>query len=382
MSEFDVILYGATGYTGRLIADYLAKSHGAARWALAGRDAGKLARLRDEIGAPDAPTVIAEAHDEAALRAMCARAKVILSAVGPYQLNGSALVAACVDAGTGYVDLCGEPGWMRSMIDAHEATARRTGARIVFSCGFDSVPFDLGVFTAQAVARKKYGHAAPRVKGRVRVVKGGISGGTAASVKATLAAVAREPSLGLILGNPFALTPGFAGPHQPSGMLPEYDGTIGAWVAPFVMAPVNTKNIHRTNYLLGHAYGRDFVYDEMQVTGLGDMGKAAAEALARFNPFATRAPKPGEGPTAEEREAGYYDLLFIALMPEGGCVECVVTGDRDPGYGSTSKIAAEAALCLAQDIDSKGGIWTPAALLGDKLRDRLTAHAGLSFRTA
>lgn len=379
MRDFDVVVYGATGFTGRLVAEYLAAT-GATRWAMAGRDLAKLEDVRDLIGAPaDTPLITADAEDPGSLRAMAERATVVLTTVGPYQLYGSALVAACVATGTGYCDLSGEPGWMRAMIDAHEEKAKRTGARIVFSCGFDSIPFDLGVLTLQEAARARFGAPAPRVKGRVRTMKGTFSGGTAASLKATLAAAARDPSLLLLLTNPFALTPGFSGPHQPTGLIPEYDTTLGAWVAPFVMAPINTKNVHRTNFLAGHPYGTDFVYDEMVVAGLGDMGRAAAEALAKLNPLKSdKGPKPGEGPSKEERDSGSYDILFAGLMPDGARIDAVVTGDRDPGYGSTSKMIAETALMLAEG-EYPGGIWTPGALLGAGLRDRLQAKAGLSF---
>ena len=381
--DFDLIVYGATGFTGRLVAEYLVRAYpgnAGPRWAMAGRSADKLAEVRDAIGAPaDLPLVVADADDPASLAAMVARADAVVTTVGPYQLYGSALVAACVEAGTAYLDLCGEPAWMRRMIDAHEARAKATGARIVFSCGFDSIPFDLGVLTAQEAARTRFGAPAPRVKGRVRVMKGSFSGGTAASLKATLAAAARDPSLVRLLTDPFALTPGFEGPHQPTGLIPEFDATLNSWVAPFVMAPINTKNVHRTNFLLSHPYGADFVYDEMMVTGLGDVGRMAAEAVAKLNPFkGDKGPKPGEGPSAEEREAGHYDLLFAALMPDGGRADAVVTGDRDPGYGSTSKMIAETALCLLEG-ERRGGVWTPAALLGTGLRDRLKARAGMTF---
>ena len=384
MRDFDVIVYGATGFTGRLVAEYLVQAYpGRGRWAMAGRSAAKLAEVRDLIGAPaDLPLVVADADDPASLKALAARTAVVLTTVGPYQLYGSALVAACAAAGTAYVDLCGEPAWMRHMIDAHHAEAQRTGARVVFSCGFDSIPFDLGVLTLQEQARAAFGMPAPRVKGRVRKMQGGFSGGTAASLKATLAAAAKEPSLLKLLASPFALTPGFAGPHQPTGLIPEYDSTLGAWLAPFIMAPINTKNVHRTNFLLGHAYGEDFRYDEMMVAGLGDIGKAAAEAISKLNPLASdKGPKPGEGPSREERDAGFYDLLFVGLMPDGTRLDAVVTGDRDPGYGSTSKMIAEAALCLVEDVEGDGGIWTPGALMGRELRDRLTAKAGLTFTT-
>ena len=385
MRDFDIIVYGATGFTGRLVAEYLVQAYpgpDAPRWTMAGRSLSKLREVRDEIGAPaDIPLLTANSDDPASLKALCERTAVMLSTVGPYQLYGSDLVAACAGTGTAYVDLCGEPAWMRHMIDAHHETARRTGARILFSCGFDSIPFDLGVLTLQDAARLKYGRPAPRVKCRVRKMVGTFSGGTAASLKATLAAAARDPSILGLLTNPFSLTPGFQGPSQPRGLLPEYDRTIEAWVAPFIMAPINTKNVHRTNFLLGEAYGADFVYDEMMVAGLGDIGKAAAEAIAKINPLASdKGPKPGEGPSKEERDNGYYDVLFIGEMPDGTRIDSVVTGDRDPGYGSTSKMIAETALCLVRDVAGEGGIWTPGALLGEVLVKRLEAKAGLSFR--
>lgn len=382
MTDFDIIVYGATGFTGRLVAEYLNGLEDAPRWAMAGRSLTKLQAVRDEIGAPaETPLVVADAADPASLDAMVRRTRVVLTTVGPYQLYGSELVAACARAGTDYVDLCGEPAWMRQMIDSHHEQAKASGARIVFSCGFDSIPFDLGVWQLQHCAALKHGHPAPRVKGRVRTMKGGFSGGTAASLKATLAAVARDPSLGKLLIDPFALAPGFAGPRQPTSMIPEYDAAVGAWVAPFIMAPINTKNVHRTNFLTGHRYGTDFVYDEMMIApGIGEMGKAAAEAIAKINPLAgDHGPKPGEGPSKEERESGFYDLIFIGEM-NGERVECVVTGDRDPGYGSTSKMIAESAICLVEDLpESAGGIWTAGALMAEPLIRRLEARAGLRF---
>jgi short subunit dehydrogenase-like uncharacterized protein len=379
--EFDVIVYGATGYTGRLVAEYLAQTYpSGVRWAMAGRSLAKLEAVRAEMGVPaDVPLVTADAEAPASLREMCARATVIITTVGPYQLYGSDLVAACVETGTAYVDLCGEPGWMREMIDAHHTAAQASGARIVFSCGFDSIPFDLGVLTLQEAARARFGKPVPRIKARVREMKGGFSGGTAASLKATMAAAARKPSLIPLLADPFALTPGHKGPNQPSGLIPEYDPTLHSWVAPFVMAPINTKNVHRTNFLLGQPWG-DIVYDEMVVTGLGDMGRAAAEALGKLNPFVgDKGPKPGEGPTREEREAGHFDVLFAGLYDDGQRIDAVVTGNRDPGYGCTSRMLAESALCLVEDVAGQGGVWTPGAMMGAKLRDRLVARAGMTF---
>ncbi len=382
--EFDIIVYGATGFTGRLVAEYLTQHYAgrkdAPKWAMAGRSAAKLAEVRDLIGAPaDTPLVVADASDPATLDAMAARADVILTTVGPYQLYGSELVAACVEAGTAYADLCGEPGWMREMIDEHEAAAKASGARITFSCGFDSIPFDLGVHFLQAEAVKRHGKPAPRVKGRVRKMAGGASGGTIASLTETLKAVAKKPSLALLLKSSFALTPGFEGPSQPTGLFPEYDSATGTWTAPFVMAPINTKNVHRTNFLLGHAWGADLVYDEMVMTTIGDAGKAMAEAMAKANPFGESKLKPGEGPSKEERENGFYDILFIGEYPDGTTVRASVQGDRDPGYGSTSKMLAETGIALLAN-KGEGGVWTPGALLGDALIARLTERAGLTFQ--
>ena len=379
-AEFDIIIYGATGFTGRLVAEYLIANAGRAKWAMAGRSAEKLAEVRDLIGAPaDTPLIVADAANPAQLEAMVARAKVILTTVGPYQLYGNELVAACASSGTDYVDLCGEPTWMRQMIDAHTAAAQASGARIVFSCGFDSIPFDLGVLFLQNAIIAETGAPAARIKGRVRKMVGGASGGTVASMKATMAAAARDFSLLGLLKNPFALTPGFEGPPQPMGLMPEHDSTTGLWAAPFIMAPINTKNVHRTNALHNHRYGTDFKYDEMMFTSIGDVGKAMAEGIAKMNPFSDQQSlKPGDGPSKEERENGHYDILFIAEDTSGKTWKAAVTGDRDPGYGSTCKMIAEAALCLC-DTASAGGIWTPGAVMGDALLARLPQKAGLSF---
>ena len=381
MREFDIIVYGSTGFTGRLVAEYLgARDHGVT-WAMAGRSLSKLEAVRDELGL-DVPLITANADDPASIRAMAERAKVVLTTVGPYQLYGEPLVAACAASGTAYVDLCGEPAWMRHMIDAHAATARTTGARIVFSCGFDSIPFDLGVWTLQQAAQERFGRPFPRVKGRVVSMKGTFSGGTFASAKATMAAAAGDPSVLKLMIDPFALTPGFTGPDQPKGLMPEYDDALGAWTAPFVMAAINTKNVHRTNALLGHPYGTDLRYDEMMVApGLGEIGKAAAEAMAKFNPIGgDKGPAPGEGPSLEERESGHYELAFLGEMPSGERLKATVTGDRDPGYGSTSKMIAESAIALVKDVEGEGGIWTPGALMAEPLMKRLEANAGLVFR--
>ncbi|MVZ97571.1 saccharopine dehydrogenase [Sphingorhabdus sp. IMCC26285] len=377
--EFDIIVYGATGYTGRLVAEYLKDKTGL-KWAMAGRSADKLAEVRDLIGAPaDTPLVVADASDPASLDAMAKRANVILTTVGPYQLYGNELVTACVANGTDYTDLCGEPAWMRQKIDEHDAAAKASGARICFSAGFDSIPFDLGVLMLQKHCIEKFGAPAPRVKGRVRAMAGKFSGGTAASLKATMAAAAKDPAVIGYLTNPFSLAGGFEGPAQPAGNKPEYDESLGSWATNFVMAPINTKNVHRTNALTGHLYGTDFVYDEMMLTGPGDAGQQAAEYVAKTPMIGTPDdPKPGEGPTKEERENGFYDVLFVAEYPDGRTARLSVKGDKDPGYGSTSKMISETAIGLSE-IDGAGGVTTPGAALGEALVDRLQHYAGLTF---
>jgi short subunit dehydrogenase-like uncharacterized protein len=383
--KYDVAVYGASGYTGRLVAEYMAKQYPAGSsvtWAMAGRNAEKLAQVRDEVGAPaDTPIVIADAENASSIEAMVDSAKVVLTTVGPYQLYGEPLVAACAARGTDYVDLCGEPAWMRHMIDAHDAAAKASGARIVFSCGFDSIPFDLGVFFLQEKAKAEFGSACARVRCRVRGMEGKFSGGTAASFGATMAAAAQDPSIIQLLQTPFALTPGFEGPDQPSGMAPMEDEALGMWVAPFIMATINTKNVHRTNALLNHAYGIDFVYDEMVITGPGEQGEQMANALASANPMGDGdVPLPGEGPTKEEREAGNYDLLFIGENSDGQTIKAGVIGTEDPGYASTSKMITESAVCLTQEAaDAPGGIQTPGAAFGMALIERLRENAGITF---
>ena len=383
--EFDIVIYGATGFTGRLVAEYLVKQYAndnSVKWAMAGRSADKLAQVRDEIGAPkDTALVVADSQNLNSIQAMLDQTKLVLTTVGPYQLYGSDLVAMCAKSGVDYVDLCGEPVWMSEMIPAYQDTAKATGARIVFSCGFDSIPSDLGVFQLQQLAKAKFGHPMPRVRCRVRKMKGTFSGGTAASLKATLIAAKKDPAKMQALLNPFSLTPGFTGADQPYGNKPYYEEDLGTWVAPFVMAAINTRNVQRSNFLLNTQYGEDFVYDEMFMTGPGEKGEAIANAMASDKSLGgDDGPKPGEGPSKEEREAGHYDLLYIGSDTQGNQIKLSVKGDKDPGYGSTSKIIAEAAICLAKDAkDTLGGIWTTAPAMGDELIKRLEANAGLTF---
>lgn len=398
--EFDVVVYGATGFTGRLVAEYLLRTYGAegeVRWAMAGRDLKKLKQVGAEIGAPlDFPLIAASAADAGALDALAHRTRVVITTVGPYQRYGESLLAACVRAGTDYVDLCGEPNWMAAMIAKYDSSAKQSGARIVFSCGFDSIPFDGGVHFLQQEMKQRFGQPARDVRARVRRMQGGFSGGTAASLLATLEAVKREPRLARAMADPFALSPERLAP-QPALDGVSYDEDIPGWAAPFVMAAINTKNVHRTNALRDYPYGRNFTYSEMTFTGDGPKGQARARAALRqsqmqntllsFAP--TRAllkrfalPKPGEGPNKAQRENGGYEVLFVGKTADGASLRASVGGDRDPGYGSTSKMISEAALCLNDTPRelTPGGVWTPAAAMGDALIDRLQMKAGLTFK--
>jgi short subunit dehydrogenase-like uncharacterized protein len=385
-SKFDIVVYGATGFTGQLVAEYLAanyKGDANLKWAMAGRSKDKLATVRDVIGAPaDTPLIVADSSDVGSLKAMVAQTKSVVTTVGPYQLYGNELIATCAEIGTDYLDLCGEPVWMRQMIEKHEAAAKASGARILFSCGFDSIPFELGTFFVQEEAKRVFGAPATRVKGRVRDMRGTLSGGTAASARAQFEAVARDLSLVAILNNPFALTPGFEGAKQPRGNRPVYEEDLQSWAAPFMMALINTRNVHRSNLLMRFPYGKEFVYDEMVLTGPGEKGEANAKLVMAANTEKTgpNAPKPGEGPSKEERENGLYDLLYVAIAPDGRQVRAAVKGDRDPGYGSTSKMISESAICLLRDTpDVPAGFWTPGAAMQHKLIKRLVDHAGLTF---
>lgn len=380
---YDIVVYGATGYTGRLVAEYLAHHYQGKgpKWAMAGRSAAKLAEVRDLIGAPaDTPLIKANSDDPASMKALAESTRVVVTTVGPYQLYGEPLLKACVEAGTDYADLCGEPAWMRQMVDQYHEAAKASGARISFSSGFDSIPFDLGVFMLQKEAKARHGSPAPRVKGRVRAMQGTFSGGTAASLTETMKAVAKNPKLIAILQSPFGLTPGFEGPSQPLGLVPEYEESEGKWAAPFIMATINTKNVHRTNFLLGHPYGADFKYDEMVLTSAGEVGQKLAHGMAEMlkNPFGAKPPKPGEGPSKEERENGFYDVLFIGEWPDGKTIRYGVKGRYDPGYGSTSRMIAETGIALLS-CKAEGGVSLPGALLGEALVKRLQDHAEITF---
>ena len=383
-TKYDIVVFGASGYTGRLVAEYLQQEYANTdlKWAMAGRSLDKLASVRTALGISESVELVSVDSDNAAsVGQMVSDCKVVITTIGPYQLYGEELIKQCAQQGTDYVDLSGEPSWMHETIAQYSAAAKASGARIVHSCGFDSIPFDLGVYCLQQHAIAQTGKPITTVKGRVRAMNGTFSGGTIASMRATMASAQANPAIIKVLTNPFALTEGFTGSEQPTGTAPQYDEELNSWSAPFIMAAINTKNIHRSNLLLGHQYGEDFRYDEMLLTGDGEQGKAAADYVAKDDSIGKSDLQPGDGPTQEERENGNYDAIFAGQNCKGELMISSVQGDRDPGYGSTSKMLAEAAICLLENPTlAGGGLWTPAAALGQALIDRLQAHAGLTFQ--
>lgn len=400
----DLIVFGATSFVGQILARYLFAQFGAhdgLRWALAGRSAEKLHRLRGSLGPKAArlPIVLADAADPAALAALCGQTRAVVSTVGPYALYGEPLVKACVEAGTDYCDLTGEAQWIRRMIHAYEKAARRSGARIVHCCGFDSIPSDLGVHFLQREARRRYGVPCTEVKMRVKAMRGGFSGGTVASLMNVVREAAGNPGLRRELANPYSLCPEGYAPavRQPNVRSAQFDADFDAWIAPFVMSAINERIVQRSNALTGQAYGADFAYGEAMLTGRGLRGRlAAAGVTAGLAGFMVAGavpptrwalerfvlPAPGEGPSAEAQKSGFFDLRFHGRAADGRVLRARVTGDRDPGYGSTAKMLGQAAACLALDIDGRtreGGFWTPATMFGDALIERMTAHSGLAF---
>ncbi len=381
--KYDFIVYGATGFTGKLVVEYLVERYlgnPEIKWALAARNLEKLKSVAKSKNVPDDICLFtADSNDKTSVENLVSKTRCILTVVGPYQLYGNNIIESCAKSGTDYVDLCGEPGWMHEKINELSDISKESGSRIVFSCGFDSIPFDLGVLFLQNEIIKRFNKPAPNVRGRVRAMNGEFSGGTAASLGATMSALKEKPELFAVLANPFALSNGFIGPDQPADNKPIYDEKLDSWVAPFFMAPINTKNIHRSNVLMDHIYGENFCYNEMWIQGTGDEGKAAADFISKSNPL-SNAPKPGEGPSRESRENGNYDLLFCGDIDDKS-IHVSVTGDMDPGYGSTSKMIAESAVCLVKECDDlKGGIYTSASSMGTKLIKRLEDNAGLIFK--
>ncbi len=402
--KLDVVVWGATGFTGQLVVEYLFERYGLdgeVKWGVAGRNEQKVAevcqRIAGNVGA-DIPRIFADSNDEASMGALARSASVVCTTVGPYARYGTNLVEACATEGTHYCDLTGEVQWMRKMIDAYQTRAEASGARIVHTCGFDSIPSDLGVLFMQQAMLAEHGTPAVQVKFRVADTRGGMSGGTVDSLINLMEEAQVDPALRELLADPYSLDPRNMprGPDGPDQLGAVYDRDFRKWTAPFVMAGINTRVVRRSNALMGYCYGKDFRYDEAMLTRDGPLGYAAASMVAggslmvmagaAFAP--TRgllrriAPSPGEGPDRNTIENGYFNIELLARHPSDANknMKGRVTGDRDPGYGATSKMLAESAICLAQDeLEVGGGLWTPASAMGETLIKRLVANAGMTF---
>lgn len=401
-SQFDLIIFGATSFVGQILCRYLQKQFGHGQqlhWAAAGRSLPKLENLRAALGDDRLSLIVADANDDAALRELCSRTRVLVSTVGPYALLGEPLVRACAESGTDYCDLTGEVQWIRRMVDRYEASARHSGARLVHCCGFDSIPSDMGVLFLQQAATAQFGRPCSQVKMRVAAMRGGFSGGTAASMINLMRETSANRELRRELANPYSICP--AGhsfsEHQDSLNTPRYDAKFDSWTAPFMMASINTRIVHRSNALSDNAYGTRFRYDEAMLTGPGWRGRIVATSmtasLAALLAAGSMAPSrwllermvlpsPGEGPSEEQQHKGFFDLIFTGHTDSDHSLRVAVSGDRDPGYGATAKMLGQAAASLAMDIrkeDKAGGFWTPATIFDDRLIQRLRDHAGMGF---
>ncbi len=399
--EFDIILFGATSFVGKILCDYLVNEHHEPdlNWAMAARSQRKLDELKASLGdaAESIPTLVADSSSEADMRGLCDQAALIISTVGPYALYGELLVKCCAESGTDYCDLTGEAHWIRRMLNKYEAAAQASGARIVNSCGFDSIPSDLGVKFLQDQAKARFGQYCRKVKMRVKATKGGASGGTIASGVNAFKEAAGDKELRKEMQDPYSLCPSDHGNSaRQHTVKTEYDEDFQAWAGPFIMAAINTRIVLRSNALHKPPYHSGFVYDEGTLTGDGDKGKKRAKRLATGTNMAGVVlavpplrwvalkflPKPGEGPSPEEQLAGFYDLRFHGETEAGETIAAKVYGDRDPGYGSTSKMLAQAGISLCKEVSREkrgGGFWTPATVFDDRLFARLEKHAGLSF---
>ncbi|MEU2041541.1 saccharopine dehydrogenase family protein [Nocardia niwae] len=406
--EYDLVLFGATGFVGKLTAQYLlAAAPESARIALAGRSLDKLTSVRDDLGPTAAGwgLVVADSTDQAALDALAARTKVVVTTVGPYLRYGMPLVAACAKAGTHYADLTGEPLFIRDAIDAYHEQAVATGAKIVNSCGYDSIPSDLSVYRLyRRTVEDNTGELVDTTL--VASLKGGVSGGTIDSGRAMMEAIAADPAKGKVMAHPYSLSPDKTmdpdvgrQSDQALSRASAIDPSLDGWVSTFVMAAHNTKIVRRTNGLLGWVYGKNFRYREVMSAGKSRVAPLVAAGMAggivagmTAGALLSRAaagrklldrvlPKPGTGPSEEARKSGWFSMKTFAHTTSGAKYVATFSGSGDPGYQATAVLLGESGLCLAFDTDKQpelAGILTPAAAMGDALTDRLRA-AGMTI---
>ncbi len=401
--EHDVVVFGATGFVGALTAAYLAEhAPEGARIALGGRSRAKLEQTRAAFGdrAADWPLVVADSADEAGMASLAASTRAVATTVGPYMRYGMPLVAACAVAGTHYADLTGEPLFMRRSIDAHDEAAKASGARIVHTCGYDSIPSDLGVLALHAHALEHDLGGLQDTTLVVKAMRGGVSGGTIDSLRGQLDEARRDPAARRIMGDPYALSPDRAAEpklgreRDPMGVI--HDPALGGYLAPFAMGTINTRVVRRSNALLGHAYGERLRYRELMLAGDLPLGPVKAAAIAGglgllvggLSITPTRRlldhvlPDPGEGPDQEAREKGFFKIDVHASTGSGARIVAEIRAAGDPGYKATAVMLGEAALALALDgeaLPDTAGVLTPATAIGEVLTERLR-QAGQTYR--
>ena len=397
MKQFDIIIWGATSFTGKLVVEYLFKKFASTKikWAIAGRNKEKLENVRSKVADKNIPIFIADSFDEKSLSVIVKKSKVICSTVGPYSLYGSLLVELCVKHSTNYCDITGEAHWIRTIIDKFHKDAKKKKIKIVNSCGFDSIPSDMGVYFIQNQIKKAYKSYAKSIKMRVAGIRGGISGGTYGSMNNLLKEAYADKGIFKVLNNPYGLNPRdkMEGLDKKDLRKIIFDNESKSWIYPFIMAGINTKIVRRSNALSNFQYGKEFTYEEATMAGKGISGfwKAILAlfplAMIGINPNSflkkivnSFMPKPGEGPGIEKRKNGFYNLRFYITIDKKRKAFAKVIGDSDPGYGSTSKMLAESAISLAFDnLPGNYGVITPSFAMGDKLLKRLKENAGLSF---
>ena len=398
MKKFDIIIWGASSFTGKLVTEYIFNKYGSSKikWAIAGRNLDKLERIRSEVADKNIPIFIADSFDEDSLSKFVKKTNVVCSTVGPYSLYGTKLVKLCVENNTNYCDITGEAHWIRTIIDSFHEKAKSKKIKIVNSCGFDSIPSDMGVYFIQNEIKKVYKNHARSIKMRVAGIRGGISGGTYGSINNLLKEAYADKSVFKVLNNPYGLNPKhkMVGSDKKDLRKIIFDKESNSWIYPFIMAGINTKIVRRSNALSNFQYGKDFRYEEAMMSGRGISGfwKAILAifplAMVSLNPNSflkkivnSYMPKPGEGPGVDKRKNGFYNIRFYIIIDEKRKAFAKVIGDSDPGYGSTSKMLAESALCLAFDkLPEKYGVLTPSVAMGDSLLKRLQNNAGIDFK--
>ena len=404
--SYDIIVFGATGFTGKLVVEYLIEHYGVNNelftWAIAGRNKDKIEEVIETLALKNDQIkkikfFIADSFDEESLDHISKSAKLVISTVGPYIKYGKNLVSHCAHNGTHYCDLTGEVPFIRESIDAYDKVAKKNECRIIHSCGFDSIPSDLGVLFLQSEAKKKYDRFCNEIKYYVRSTKGGFSGGTIASMIAISKYIKSKQNFSGLLGNPYALnSDGFTGPSVSSLRSVEWDHHVKLWTAPFIMSGINTRIVRRSNELLGFKYGKDFIYNEVTSFQKGIVGYiksysmliflGSTKFLMSFKPTFWLLknfylPNPGEGPDREKRDNGFFKILLNGYVDDNQ-ISCTVTGDRDPGYSGTAIMLTESALSIIlnnEKMPNKFGVLTPASAIGKTLIKRLKTK-GIVFK--